>query len=120
MGKWSGGFEPLTPWSRNSGQGLNHLSTAVFEGAPTVQYLLILAQCVHYVANWSPPLESRVVLSSKDSRGICGRVIPAVALAAHRSGDAALHKQAAAVWVSVTLSLDKPRVYFGVRILMRL
>jgi len=52
------GFEPPTPWSRNSGQGLNRLSTAVFEGAPTVQALLIIAQCAHSVANWSPSLPS--------------------------------------------------------------
>ena len=48
------GFEPPTPWSRNSWSRLSHFLTAVLAGALTVSDLVILAQFADLWANWSP------------------------------------------------------------------
>jgi hypothetical protein len=63
--KMSPRVNPSDTLHRNSWQGLNRLSTAVFEGALTVQALLILPQCVHSVANWSPSSASLFTFISK-------------------------------------------------------
>ena len=63
------GFEPPTPWSRNSWEALSLLLTAILEGAPTVQALLIFARFAHSAMNWSPRWSPNMLLLSSSRKG---------------------------------------------------
>ncbi len=69
----------------NSWSRLNHLLTAVLDGAPTVQTLLIfLAQFADSVVNWSSPQRDDVEKHLRSVlRAVCGHMLGRYSILIH-------------------------------------